>query len=75
MFCPYDPLLGYVFVPSGNILITWSCCNLAHHLYAIYCPKSQKRLAAQIGLHVPKGAFEEAKSNFEAKRARVDEKL
>jgi hypothetical protein len=38
-------------------------------------PKSRKRLAAQIGLHVPRDVFEKVESNFKTKRARIDKNL
>jgi hypothetical protein len=64
-----------VFVPSGNAFITRNCRKLAQKLYVVYRPKSRKKLAAQIGLHVPRDVFEKVESDFEAKRARIDENL
>ncbi|KAF2257416.1 hypothetical protein BU26DRAFT_43522 [Trematosphaeria pertusa] len=74
-FIPCDPPPGYVFVPSGNVFITLNCRKLAQKLYAVYRPKSRKRLATQIGLYVPKDAFEDAESKFKVKRARLDREL
>jgi hypothetical protein len=75
VFNPCDPPPGYVFVPSGNPFITRNCRKLAQKLYAVYRPKSRKRLAAQIGLHVPRDVFEKVESNFKTKRARIDKNL
>lgn len=75
VFSPCDPPPGYVFVPAGNAFITRNCRKLAQKLYAVYRPKSRKTLAAQIGLHVPRDVFEKVESDFQAKRARVDENL
>jgi hypothetical protein len=75
VFSPCDPPPGYVFVPSGNVFITRSCRKLAQKLYAVYRPESREKLAAQIGLYVPRDTFEKVKSEFEAKRARIGKKL
>lgn len=76
VFNPCDPPLGYVFVPSGNVFITRRCRKLAQQkLYAVYRAQIRKQLAAQIGLYVPRDTFEKVKSEFEEKRARIDENL
>ncbi|MCJ1479487.1 hypothetical protein MMC13_008173 [Lambiella insularis] len=75
VFSPYRPPRGFVFVPSGNAFITRSCRELAQKRYAVFRPKSRKKLAAQIGLHVPKDVFGKVDSDFKAKRARINQKL
>ena len=75
VFSPYCPPQGYVFVPSGNAFITRSCRKLAQERYAVFRPKSRKKLATQIGLHVPRDVFDKVDSDFKAKRARIDQKL
>ena len=46
-----------------------------HRSYAVYHHKIRKRLAAQIGLYVPRDVFEKAESDFKAKRAKIEENL
>lgn len=75
VFDPCDPPPGYVFVPSGNTFITRRCRKLGQKLYAVYRHKTRKRLAAQIGLYVPRDVFEKAESDFKAKRAKIEEIL
>lgn len=75
VFTPCYPPPGYIFVPSGNVFITRRCRKLAQKVYAVYRPKSRKRRATQIGLHVPKDASEKARSEREAERARTGERL
>ena len=74
-FTPCSPLPGYVFVPSGNLFITRSCRKLAKKVFAVYRPRSRKRLAAQIGLHVPRDTFNMVESDFETRRAKTEEIL
>ena len=75
IFSPSNPPPGYVFIPSGNVFITRNCRKLAQKLYSVYHHQSQKRPAAQIGLYVLRDVFERVKSDFEAKRARIDKHL
>lgn len=75
VFCRDKPPPGYVFVPSGNPSITRNCRKLAQKLYAVYRPKSRKKISSQIGLYVPRNVFEKVRSDFAAKRARIDAEL
>lgn len=74
-FSPCRPPPGYVFVPAGNVFITRNCRKLAQNLIVVCRPKSGKEFATQIGLHVPEEVFIQVKSEFEVKRAKINEEL
>ncbi|MCJ1382634.1 hypothetical protein MMC17_005747 [Xylographa soralifera] len=70
---------GYVFVPAGNVYITRHCRRLTNEsgrsVEAVYRGKSQKKLAKQVGIHVPEDVFEQVASDFETFETRGSEKL
>ncbi len=70
------PPSGYVFVPFSDAFITRRCRKVAQkNLYAAYRHRTRKKPAKQIGLYVPSDIFDKVNSEFEAKRAKRDEKL
>ncbi|KAF2268517.1 hypothetical protein CC78DRAFT_576001 [Lojkania enalia] len=74
IFNPFHLPPGYTFVPSGSIFITRRNCKLAQKLYVVYRSKSRKGLERKYA-SVPEDVFEKAKSDFETKRAKIDENV
>jgi hypothetical protein len=73
------PPKGYAFVPAGNVYMTRRCrefCRkLALKIYAVYRSKSRNKSSGQMGLHIPKSVVDEAFSNHQERRTKLEKRL